>query len=74
MTIITFASSLCILSGEYIFEVFPGPGGSLPDLIFTNNITRKDGAHVWSDNTGTQKGKKPTQFVKDAFHHYIVKG
>lgn len=51
--------------GTFTLRTSPGPGGKLPELIFTENETNS--LKLFNSETYTR-------YVKDAFHRYVVEG
>jgi len=49
----------------FVLSAGPGPGGALPDLLFTENETNF--ARVFG-------APNPGPYVKDAFHEYVIHG
>jgi hypothetical protein len=51
--------------GRFYFEITPGPDGSLPTVLFTDNESNRQ--RLWNV-------PNLTPYVKDAFHEYVVHG
>ena len=51
----------------YVFEVDKDESGDFPELLFTENESKVE-------RILGRKKKNKSQFVKDAFHQYIING